>query len=122
MQRVSGWTITSPVHARFAQLCKCNKNSKLSQVNTLFLAEPHISYTRHAQVLVKCKNLAQWKARTLAASVPQEAVLAIRSLLEAVRLLARRFIYDSSPGDALCSSVRNKSYFMDNEANDWLSQ
>ena len=73
-------------------------------------------------VLVKCKNMAQWKARVLAAGIPQEAALSVRSPLEAIRLLAVRFIFEAEPGEALCSSLRDRAYFMDEEGCEWLSQ
>ena len=101
--------------------CKVEKNAKLTTVTAIFQSAPHVSFTRYAELLGRCKNMAQWKARTLAVGVPEEASLHVRSSLECLRLLAARFIFDTTPGEPLCSSMRDRDFFVDQEANDWLS-
>lgn len=108
--RVTAWTITSAVHAKFAQFCKCERNSKLTAVTS---TEPHVSWARSAEILARCKNMARWKARTLAAGIPQAALLGIRLSLVALRLLATCFVFHSKPGEALCSSLRDRQLFID---------
>ena len=76
---VSEWTETAAVHTTFWQFCSVDRIANLTAATALFESEPHISFTRYAGLLVRCKNMARLKARTLAAEAPSEAVLAVRS-------------------------------------------
>ena len=94
----------------------------MGKVTRLFVNDPHVSLSRYAEQLAKLKGVAQWKARALAVLVPNEAVLASKGPIDAVRLLALRFLYDSQAGDAIAADLRSRSHFIDETSETWLSE
>ena len=122
MLTVTDWHTNLAVHERFAKFCKCDKNAKLELVTELIRREPHVGFARYSDALATCKILGQWKARALAAKLPSESVLAARTPPEVLRLLAVRFTFDASLGDVISADLRDRDYFLDQEALDWLAQ
>ena len=57
--KVSEWTLTEPIHTRFATFCTCTRNAKLAEAAQLFRSENHIGFTRYWNTLVKRNNVGQ---------------------------------------------------------------
>ena len=91
-------------------------------MNRLLAAETLVAFTRYSEILATCKNLAQWKARGLAASIPRDAILNVRSSAEALRLLGLKFLFMASPGDTITADLRIRSFYVEAELEDYLSQ
>ena len=72
--------------------------------------------------MATCKNLQQWKARALVASIPLEAVFALRSLDEAVQALVIRYIFEAQIGDLVSANLESRDHYIDEHATTWLSQ
>ena len=122
MLSVTEWTLTLQIHDAFMEFCSCVRNTKASEATALFAGDPSISYTRYWAALQKCKNITQWKARALAAGLPSEAVLAIRGMGDAGRLMVVGFISKAQPGDAITADLRQRSHFIDAETDTYPSQ
>ena len=122
LARISGWTLDREISNRFIHFCHCDKNVKIQAVSQLLSTDPHVAFTRYSEVLAKCKNLAQWKARGLAAGIPRDSILNVRSPGEALRLLGLKFLFNANPGDVITADLRNRSFYVEQELEDYLSQ
>ena len=122
MGKLSSWTLNREVHLRFSAFCRCEKNAKLEACHALFNLEPYVSFTKYGDTLGRCKQLAKWKARALAAGIPNDTTLAIRTNNDAIRLLALRFFFESTPGDVITADLSGRDSYIDRDLEDFLSQ
>ena len=122
LRRVTERVVNDTTHASFAAYCSVDKNRKMEIVEELIRKEGGVAWSRYWPDIQQCKNLGQWKARALAAKLSSESVFAARTPPEALRLLAVRFMFDAPLGDVISADLRDRDYFLDQEALQWLAQ
>lgn len=91
-------------------------------VGRLSSTETTVDFMKYSNVLARCKNLSQWKARALCVKVPAEAVLTARSPTDALRMLAMKFIFDADHGDLMPADLASRDTFINGEVTTRLSQ
>jgi len=84
----------------------------------MFARENRLTFLRYWSEFSECKNLAQWKARANAISVPVAGTMAIRIPCEAGRLLALKSIADSD--DVVSANLRPKEQWVIAELAAWM--
>ena len=122
LKRATDWTINIDIYIRFVAYCRCDKNAKLEAVTSTIEANTFLSLVRYCDTLQRCKSIAQWRARALGARIPSDAVLATRTKSVAIRMLVVRFLFESSPGDAITADLKDRDYSMSRQTEEWLSQ
>ena len=100
MSVVTEWMLSKEIHHKFAQLCHCN-GRKMKAAEELFDSHPSLAFPRYWKAMAKCKDKEKWRARAIAAQVPEEAALAIQSLNDAGRVMAVLFMANAEPGSVI---------------------
>ena len=122
LANITGWNVNTAVHRRFAEFCRCSSNTRMATIEKLFDRESHVGWMQYAEILGKAKNLQQWKARVHAVGCPQEAMFAIQSTQDGLRLMAVRFLYLSQPGDIITADLKDRGAFIQPGSEAFLSQ
>ena len=109
----SEWVVDAGIHDKFKLFTKCEHNQKMELVEALLSKEQHVSFAKYADVLIKCKNFAQWKARANKIQVPIEAVSACRVPTEVLRLMVLKFMQMAPLGEAISALPVDRATFVD---------
>lgn len=120
MGKVSEAMIDIDIHRRFARWCSCENNQKASFAADMVRGETGAAWTRYFDLLGRSKSLAQRRAKALVLGVPQEAVLAGRSISDMGRILFVRFATVSGPGDAVSADLKSRGHFTGTRCERWM--
>ena len=71
---------------------------------------------------VKCKSLAQWRAKALAKGSPTDAVLAARTHSELGRLIFLQYVFQSGAGDVISADLSSADKYVPEDLQEYLSQ
>ena len=120
--KVSDWMVDRSIHDKFKKFTACENNRNMEIVEALKAKEQHVSFAKYADLLIKCKNFVQWKARANKNQVPIEAVCACRTHTEVLRLMVLKFMHMAPLGEAISALPADRGTFVDEEAADYMSQ
>ena len=120
MSVVTEWMLSKEIHHKFAQLCHCN-GRKMKAAEELFDSHPSLAFPRYWAAMAKCKGKEKWRARAIAAQVPEEAALAIQSLNDAGRIIAVLFMVNAEPVCAITSNLVSREHFIDQACSDYMA-
>ena len=120
--KISEWVVDAGIHDKFKLFTKCEHNQKMELVEALLAREQHASFAKYADVLIKCKNFGQWRARANKIQVPAEAVSACRVPTEVLRLMVLKFMQKAPLGEAISALPVDRATFVDEGAAEYMSQ
>ena len=95
MRLTGEWMVSEDAHQAFTKFLGVTRNQRMAPMTERFARDSHLTFLAYFTEIAKCKNLKQWQAKMLAVNIPEEAVLGVRTPIEAGRVLALKFMAKS---------------------------
>ena len=92
MRLTGEWMISEDAHHAFTKFLGVINNKRMAPMSEKLARNSHLNFLTYFTEIAKCKNLKQWQAKMLAVNIPEEAVLGVRTPIEAGRVLALKFM------------------------------